>query len=717
MGNRSDIERVPVDSLKAFYHKHYRPENAMLIVAGRFDEQKALQYVAEHFGPLQNPAEKLATTWTEEPAQDGERSVTLRRVGTSGAVLAAYHIPSAAHPDFAPLAVLTRVLGSEPHGRLYKALVPTKKSPGVTAFAWEMHDPGLLFLGAGVNQGQSADEVRKALLDVTESLATRKITVDEVQHARAELTNGWTSKSSHELADDLREWAGCGDWRLLLLHRDRLNKVTAEDVNRVAAQYLVRSNRTVGEYVPTEQPERAGVPATPVLAELLKDFKGGKPIAPGEEFDPTPENIEKRLRFTTLPSGVKVALLPRKTRGETVSLQLTLHYGNEQSLANLRAACGLLPALMLRGTRGHSYAALDRELTQLDNAGIGANGDIGVMRFGVQCKREHLARVVQILGEILREPMFPEDEFETLKRADIENIRAQMKEPGPLAIQALARKLAPHGKDDLRYVGTHEEIIARLEATTLEQLRQLYGSQVGGANGELVVVGDFDPEQIAQQVDGLLTGWKTTTPYQRLAASANTTVGGGSEVIQTPDKANAVYRAGHMLANRCTDPDYPALVVGNYILGHLGDSRLWVRLREKEGWSYHVDSDYSAGLLDPVAGFEISAICNPINIAKVRAAVSEEIERLLKDGITEAELTAARKAILAERRIFSDAEIVSRLASDLVSGDSFAAYAERTRKMDALTVEEVNAALRKHLQPKKLIIVEAGDFRTAESPR
>ena len=717
IGNRSDIERVPLDRLEAFYHKHYRPDNAMLIVAGKFDEKLALGYAVRYFGPLKNPAGALDKTYTEEPAQDGERSVTLRRVGTTGEVMAVYHIPAAAHPDFAPLTVLAQLLKSEPWGRLYKGLVVAKKAPDIGAAAWDTHDPGVFVLSAGVNRDQSAAEVRRVLLETVESLGTNKVTVDEVRRARAELTNGWDRVSSHALAGGLRAWAGCGDWRLLFLHRDRLKKVTADDVNRVAAKYLVRANRTVGEYVPTERPERAAVPAVRDPGAAVKDYTGGRVIAPGEEFDPTAENIAKRLRFVTLASGVKAAFVARKTRGETVTLQLTIRYGTEQSLAGLREACAFLPELMIRGARGRDYEAIDRELTDLDSAALAAEGGIGVMTFAVSGKREHLPRLVALLGAVLREPTLPKEEFETLKREAVEDLRAGLKEPGPLAYRALARKLHPYGKDDLRYRATTEESIARCEAVTLDQLRDLYETQIGGANGELVAVGDFDPDQTVRQVETVLAGWKTTAPYRRVTGSNDTSRDGSYESIDTPDKASAVYCAAHLLAQRYTDPDYVALKVGNQILGRSGGSRLWDRVREKDGLSYTVYSTYSAGQLDPEGAFMFYAICNPANIAKVRAAVAEEIDRLLKDGVTRDELEATKKALLADWRTFSDGEIITKLASDLVSGDSFAAYTERTRKLEALTVEQVNAALRKRLQPKKLVVVEAGDFRKTEAQR
>src|SRR2546423_7821524 len=123
IGNRSDIERVPIENLQAFYKKYYQPDNVVLIVAGKFDEARALALVQKYLGSIPKPKRKLDDTYTEEPPQDGERTVVLRRVGAVGSVAAAYHVPSAAHPDHAPLSILASIISQSPNGRLYKALV------------------------------------------------------------------------------------------------------------------------------------------------------------------------------------------------------------------------------------------------------------------------------------------------------------------------------------------------------------------------------------------------------------------------------------------------------------------------------------------------------------------------------------------------------------------------------------------------------------------
>src|SRR5207244_13250910 len=139
---------------------YYQADNARLVVAGKFDEAKALAYVTELFGKLPKPERKLAATYTEEPPQDGERTVTLRRVGDVGLVQAMYHVPAGPHPDSAALDVLARILGAAPSGRLYKALVESRQASDVRASTLSLHDPGVLMVEAEVGRDDKLDVAR-----------------------------------------------------------------------------------------------------------------------------------------------------------------------------------------------------------------------------------------------------------------------------------------------------------------------------------------------------------------------------------------------------------------------------------------------------------------------------------------------------------------------------------------------------------------------------
>jgi zinc protease len=725
IGNRSDIERVPIESLQAFYRKHYQPDNAVLAIAGKFDEKKALGFVGKYFGVLKKPTRKLDATYTEEPPQDGERTVTLRRVGTVGAVGAVYHVPSAAHPDFAAVEVLEQVLVPEPSGRLYKALVADKKASSLRGGAMALHDPGILMVMAQVDREQPLEEVRNIMLDVLEKLATSKATDEEVGRAKAKILSDLELRltKSNTIGTELSEWVSRGDWRLMFLHRDRVAKVTAHDVNRVAAKYLIRNNRTVGLYVPSDQPERAHVPDTPDIENLLKEYKGGKALAAGEAFDPTPENVEARVRRSELPSGLKVALLPRKSRGETAIIQLSLRYGNEHSLGGNVEAASFLPELMLRGTKQHTHQQLKDELDKLKarlTVGAGAPGlrfmagQPGQLGFTIECKRDRVPAVLKLLGEVLREPTLPPEEFEILKRQQLETYRKWLKDPQFLAIMAIQRRLGPYPKDNIRYTPTIEENIERTEALTLDKVRRLYGEQLGAQHGELVAVGDFDPEETVKLVADIVKDWKSATPYERIARPAKTDVEGGRQVFDTPDKANAIYVAGLPLAIKDTEPEHSAMEVANFILGGAPlSSRISNRVRGKEGLSYGAGTAYVADALDPSGMYLCFAICNPVNMEKVDRAIAEETEKILKDGVTAEELEQAKTAYVKQlkNQRATDSQLATMIGNALSVGRTFAYHADHERRIAALTLDEVNSALRKHLVPMKLVIIQAGDFK------
>ena len=143
IGNRADIERVPVANLKEFYNRFYQPDNAMLVVAGKFEPEKALKLTQQYFGALPRPERRLNRTYTEEPAQDGERLVTLRRVGEVPMAGLTYHIPAGGHPDYPAVDVLSTIMATEPSGRLYDSLVKKRQAASVFGSTFALHDPGI----------------------------------------------------------------------------------------------------------------------------------------------------------------------------------------------------------------------------------------------------------------------------------------------------------------------------------------------------------------------------------------------------------------------------------------------------------------------------------------------------------------------------------------------------------------------------------------------
>ncbi len=712
IGARSDIENVPIERLQAFYKTYYQPDNAVLLVAGKFDEAKTLGLVDKYFSPIPRPTRVLPKIYTSEPTQDGERSVTLRRVGDTQLVQALYHVPSGAHPDFAAIDILTQVLGDTPSGRLHKALVEGKKASSIFGFGFQWRDPTLAIFGAEVRLTDSLDAARDTLLQTIESIGTIPPTKEEVERARAQILKNieLVLNNSDQVGLTLSEFIGAGDWRLFFLHRDRLRKVTPEEVAQAAAKYFKPSNRTLGLFIPTPKPDRAEIPPTPDLTAALKDYKGDAMTAAGEAFDPSPANIESRT-IRSDAGGLKLALLPKKTRGGKVVAQMTLRYGDEKSLMNRVTAAQMAGSMLMRGTAKHTRLQIQDELDRL-KARLNISGGPTQAQVVMETTRENLPAVLRLAAEILREPAFPADEFDQLKRQSLASIEEQKSEPTQIAITQYSRHLSPYPKGDVRYINTTEESIAEINAATLEQAKQFYQDFYGASNATLSVIGDFDDKEIAKLATELFGSWKSPKTFVRIPTLFKD-VAAVNQSLPAPDKANAFFLAGFNMKLRDDHPDYPALLLGNYMLGGgFLNSRLASRIRQKDGLSYGVGSGIQVSALDEWGRFTANAIYAPQNVDKLEAAFKEEIARMLKDGFTAEEVEAAKSGYLQSRQVSraQDNELAGRLNNYLFLGRTLQWDADLDAKLSALTPEQISAAMRRHIDPTKITIIKSGDF-------
>jgi zinc protease len=716
IGARSDIENVLIERLQAFYRRYYQPDNAVLVVAGKFDPAETLELVEQKFGAIPRPDRSnapLYSTYTAEPTQDGERSVTLRRVGDVQIVMSTYHLPAGTHPDFAALDVLGEVLGSEPSGRLYKALVEPKKAANIGSFAFQLREPGVLLSFAEVRLEGSLDSAKAILTNVVESVAAQAPTAEEVDRAKTSLLKNieLALNSSSRIGRQLSEWASMGDWRMLFIHRDRIKEVTQADVQRVAALYLKPSNRTIGEFIPTEGPDRAEIPPIPDITDLVAAYRGDTTRSAGEEFDPSPSNIEARTVRSSLPSGFKLALLQKTTRGGSVVVSATLRFGTEGSLMNRATAAGLAGGMLMRGTTTHTRQEIKDEFDRL-KAQVSVSGGATSANIRIETTRENLPDVLRLLGEVLREPAFDAKEFDELKEAQLASLEEQKSEPIPQAMMALGRHLRPYPEGHPSHTMTFDERIEAITNTTLDELKSFYNDFYGVGAGELAVVGDFDPAVVGDLVNQFFGEWRSPSAFTRIP-SKYFVVPAENRSLETPDKANAVFVAGQNLQLRDDDPDYPALVLGNYMLGGgFLNSRLATRIRQEEGLSYGVGSQFFASAVDRYGQFFGFAIYAPENAEALEAAFKEEIEKVLTEGYTDDEVAAAKAGYLQSRQVSraQDSELASLLSRYLFVRRNLSFDAGVEEQIANLTSADILAAMKRHIDLAKLSIVKAGDF-------
>jgi zinc protease len=712
IGARSDIENVPIERLQAFYRNYYQPDNAILTIAGKFDETKTLGLVTKYFGSIPKPQRVLQAEYTIEPTQDGERSVTLRRVGEVQGVIAAYHVPPGSHPDFAALNIAAAILGDSPSGRLYKSLVDTKKATRVDGGTYQLKEPGMAIFQASVRRDSSLEDARDTLLRTIDEIASKPFTAEEVERARTRLLKDFDllMNSSDRVGLRISEWAGMGDWRLMFLSRDNLRKATPEDVQRVAKYYLKRDNRTVGLFIPTTEPDRTAIPPAPDIAATLKDYKGDAAVAAGEAFDPSPENIDSRTQRATLPGGLKLAMIPKGTRGNVVQATLRLEFGDENNLKGYAVIGRMTSAMLIHGSAKYTRQQIQDELDKLKARMIIQGGANGVT-VTIETVRDNLPKVLDLAAEVLREPAFPADEFESLRQQQIAGVENQKTDPAAIAGQAYARHINPYPKGDVRYVATFDEQIEELRSLTVDQLKKFHSDFYGASNGEVSLIGDFDSEDAQKILAAQIGSWKSPKPYAQVK-NPYRKIEPLNQSFETPDKANAFFMAGLRINIRDNDADYPALVLANYIIGQGMNSRLFQRIRGKEGLSYGVGSSFTVEPEDTNGSFRATAISAPENTPKVEAAFRDEMSKILRDGFTDAEISAAKTSWLQAQQVSraQDRELVGHVASQVRYGRTMEWDAALAKKVEALTAQQIREALQRHINLDAMTFVKGGDF-------
>ncbi len=718
IGARTDVERVDIGRLQAFYHLYYQPDNAVLIIAGAFDPDRALTLVAKYFGPLPKPARMLPKLYTDEPVQDGSREVTLRRVGNTQWLSAMYHTVPGAHPDAVAISAAVDAMTVSPGGRLYKALVETRKAAAVDDFVYTGYDPGFAMFLAQVPENESLDTARTTMLQTIEDVAQQPFSPSEIDRVRAKALKAIddTINDPQRLGIALSGSIATGDWRLFFLQRDRWRALTPADVDRVARDYFKPANRTVGEFIPDARPDRAPTPPTVDIAAMVNAYKGDPAIAAGETFDATPANLDARAERYTLADGMKVALLPKKTRGGTVHFYLSMHYGDEASIKGREGEARLTGDMLMRGTSQHSRQEIEDTLDRL-RASLSISGAQTALTARGQTLRPNLAPTLDLLAEILQHPSFPAAELETLKRAQTAGVEQERSDPRAIAVRALARYDNPYPKGDDRYEPTFDEEIAEIKAPNVDRLQDFHRSFYGASAAEISVVGDFDVPAVRAQLQRLFGAWMAPSRYARVPDPL-VTKRAAAMPIETPDKANAFLIGQTAFALSDTDPDYPALMLANYMLGGSTNSRLWNRIRQKEGLSYGISSSMHASSWEPNTEISISAIFAPENLERLRRGVQDEIERAQREGFSADEVAEAKRALLQQRRLArsQDATLASALNEQSFVGRTFAYSAKLDVALESLDAPAVNAALRKYLKPDAFASVFAGDFAKLKKP-
>jgi len=705
IGWRTDVENVSRDAIYEYYKRHYGPNNATVVIVGDFETEQALSLVNKHFGKIK-PIPTPPQVYTTEPPQRGERRVTVRRAGALPMVTVAYRGPAANSPDFYALDLLSMILGSGRTSRLYQNLVEKQIASAADASAPSMRDAFLVYLSATARPGVTPEKLEEALLAEVERAKTSLVSDAELARAKSQTEAAFVfqNESVTSQANQLGFWQMTDDWRYLTTYLDRVRAVTPADIQRVAQKYFVTDERTVGHFIPTSGGGSGGPPPREASARVEKPKRGDRPVPLPK---PSKTVGQRNVTRFKLDNGISVVVQENRSN-PTFSLRGSLGGGSILDPQGKPGLASLTASMLSRGTEKRSALEFATELESV-GASLSASADALATNLTAQAQTKDFDRVMDLMAEMLRQPAFPEADLQRLKGRILAGLEEAKTDPESLASRAFERAIYPEGSP-LR-PETLEEAAAAIQGVTRDDVYNFYRNQYGPDGMILVVVGDVSAERLRTALESRLGSWPRNPQAKPIpTVEVPLQEKGVRTVIQVPDKSETAIIWGHAGGLRRSDPDFYATQVLNLVLGGGGalNSRLGNVIRDEQGLAYSVFSFFDSSLYP--GPFQVSLGTNPANAEKAIRSLQAEIGRVREQGVTQREVDEA-VAYLTGRfplRLETNsglAEILWLAEFFNLGPDYIEKYADYYR---AVTVADVNAAAKKHLQPERATLILSG---------
>ena len=699
LGSRPSFDRTTWTMLKDFHRTWYAPNNAVLVIVGDVDPDRALALVRKRFGGI--PARQLPPRPDVVLRPVVPDSLHLTSDRAYGQVVLAFRMPGLDSPDFAASQVLADILSSQ-RGSLY-ALVPEGKALGTDFSLNAQPRSGMGYAAAVFPKDGDAAALLKTLRGVLSDVAEKGIPPDLVEAAkRHEVADMELGKNSTGGLANLWSQAVAAEGRNSPEDDiEAIRKVTVEDVNRVARAYLNEAQAVSAILTP----ELSGKPVASAGFGRKESFGGGP--AHAVKLPKWAAYTVKRLAIppstvhptvTVLPNGLKLIVQPEAV-SNTVSVYGRIR--NRPELASPKGQEGVnevLSRLFSFGT-----VAQDRLVFQKALDDISANESAGT-DFVLQVPSEHFDRGVELLAENELHPALPKEAFETVKSQVAAAVAGRLHSPGYLANRSLTAALFPKDDPALR-----QTTPGTVSALTLDDVKAYYGKVFRPDLSVIVVIGNVDPEAAKNVIAKYFGAWQADGPKPETELQAVPPNAASNVAVPDASRVQDEVTLAETVGIRRTDPDYYPLELGNHVLGGaFYATRLYRDLRENAGLVYYVSASLEAG--ENRALYMVRYACDPSHVPKVHAIAVRELRDMQTRRVTPAELQQA-KALLLQEIPLGDSDIGSIAQGLLYRATHRLPLDEPTiaaRRYVKLSAEEVRAAFAKWLRPDQLVRVTLG---------
>ncbi|UCH61604.1 MAG: insulinase family protein [Fidelibacterota bacterium] len=730
IGWKSDIEGVSTERLRQFYDTYYWPNNATVTIIGDFDTRQVLSWIKSHFGQYPAAPHPIPEVYTTEPKQEGPRRFIIRRSGETGILGIAHKTPEGRHPDKYPLAVLKNILGAGKTSRLYRSLVDKGLATSTFIADHPLHDNGLLITYAFLTPGIDHKKIERIILREYEKVKAKKITKKELDRTktmiRAEVA--YSRDGFFSIAASLNEAIAIGDWTFYTTYLDRLSSVTIEDVQRVAETYLLEDQSTTGWFVPV-----------PAVDETGDSAGSAKPAA--VTAGPRDYRLEWNSRLSTSASNTlspmagtsRISLAPRISDGEvTGGLRLVTmptrvadvitivgsQYGGDIFSPTANDPTAVITSSMLdQGTKIRNKFAISG-LLEAVGARINFTSDDYRVSFSACCLKDTVPLVVKLLAEQLREPAFNEADLVSLKKRLVGHLIRQGENTDYRARLRFSQLLYP--PDHPNYVPPLEKQAADVENITAPRLREFHDRHYGLGSMAVVAAGDVDRAILEDSLARHFGDWqkiKLTPPsLDECRGYRNTPP--SQEVVTMEDKTSVDLVLGLVVGIDREHPDYLPLSMGSYILGGNFSARLMTTVRDEEGLTYSVGSSISGASNGKDGYWSIHGTFAPELLDRGQASILAQLDRWAEEGVTSDELSVKKTTLTGSYKVglATTSGLATTILDMLERGKDIDYIDEYVEEINALALDEVNAAIRSYIKPENINTVAAGSIDRCWKP-
>ena len=723
IGARSDIENAPFAALQAFHRRHYRPDNAVLIVTGKFDAPRVLDLVGQLFAPAKNPPGPPPATWTREDGERLRQRAEIHRESGSTVAAAAWLLPGASDRQTLAVDLALPALCADSWGSLRRTLVDEKRlALGVSCAIQDRPEYSLLIANASHGQDADAATLAAALRTAVDQFARDGIDAAQLKRVRNSRQRQFERArlSPETTANALSAAEVAGDWRLFFVERDIVAALTLDEIN-AALRHWIAGVAPAEVLLHHAAPPRTPAPPPAVPGRTLVEAHGQRdwPL-PTLAIDPLPASPAELAAATVVvplaDPSVKAALISRRTQDGRARLLIANDFGDGESLRGRQAACRIAGSLLGEGGAGIARSELGRQLATLQ-----AQASQSLGRISLSAPPAKLAQALDLLLAVRRQPALPEAAFERIRALEIASLEASLKHPGQLAAQQAMLRFDNYPPEHPGRPRPVAEQLAELRALGLDDVRRCIADFGGRSQLRIAAVGDLDEAAVEGIWQRLQSLPPAALPYARIAQpTAPAQVDSEAIVVALGPFPNAEVVGLSLLPLRDDDDDYLPLALAVRLLGGDASSRLRVRVREQEGLAYSVNAALAASPFDARARLTIAASVASDQAERAREILRAELARALAGGFEATEVAAGIARWQEDRRRAVQAETTyaERLAAMLQTGRNAAWDAARDARLATLTAAEVNAALRRHLGRVPLVwTIGKGQQGGVENPQ